>query len=391
MATGDRPDGKARREPDDDIIPLADFSLHCASCGREFTPTLGETVCSACVHVAPPEQVESLGHEDGETTCPSCNYPLRGLSAGSRCPECGWSPRTGKRPEPAQPAREIVLPTHGPKREHMVELPTGAARRRRERAVDDLVTRGVAARSLVTALVGGALLSGLAAGVLGFQHWWAPWILDDWSIVLGWGLFTLAAVLLSLPGSLPAGRVSRWFTTVAIVAGTLTTASMAAYPLTKGVGGIALQGLWDLIAIVTALSYIIALIPRLNAIVEYAGQDPSERGFISSSGPFILGVFTIATGVLLTWFFRRKLDFADAFSIATATWLVWRTTAILWHVKSAARTRSDRDARERRRAERGPGGTGSEAPAAICAVCGHSLRDVPARMCCPECGGYERA
>lgn len=391
MSTEGRPERDAKGTPDDDIIPLADFSLHCASCGREFTPSSGETVCASCVHVAPPDHVESVEREESDVTCPSCNYPLRGLAAGSRCPECGWSPRTGKRPAPAAPARELVLPTSTPPRAEPVELPKGSARRRLERPVDDLVTRGAAASSLVASLVGCALASGLGAGVLGFQHWWAPWILGDWSIVIGWGLLTLAAVLLSMPGCVPAGRVSRWFTAVAIVAGTLTTACMAAYPLSGGVGGIALQSLWDLIAIVTALAYIIALIPRLNAIVEFAGQDPEERGFLASSGPFLLGVFIIATGFLMTWFFRRKLDFADAFAIATSTWLTWRTTAILWHVKSAVQTRVNRDARARRRAERGPGGSGDEGPAPICAACGHSLRGVPARSRCPECGGHERA
>lgn len=377
-----------RASAHDETIPLADLTLTCAACGRSFTPISGETVCPACIHVASADVAEAANEAAGDDNeCPSCSYSLRGIPAGSRCPECGWNPRTGRVASislPPTPAKSSSTSAAVP-----VELPRGAARRRLERPADDLLTRGPAASAALTGLVLCATLCGVGTGVLALQHWWSSF-LGSWSVVSGWGLMTVAAVLLSLPGSLPARRISRWWSAVAIFGGALAAAALAAYPLTAGVGGIALQALWDFLTILGSLAFIIALVGRLNAIVEFTGQDPSDRGFLSSSGPVLAGIFIVAMGFLLTWFFRRKLDFADAFSLAVAVWLVWRLTAILWHAKNAVRTRSDRAARERRRAARGPSGAGSDAPAPLCAKCGYTLRGVSMHARCPECGGFER-
>jgi rubrerythrin len=375
---------------DDDIIPLADATLMCKVCGTSFLPVSGEETCPACTHIAPKDLPEERIEGNPDAECPSCGYSLRGLPPGSGCPECGHgAPRPVSNPFRSKSTAPRFEKRASPA-ESAIAAPPLRRPARRDVERDDLVARGYVASAAVGLLVLGAGLCALGSALLAVSHWWAPWLLNDWSPVIGWVLFSTAAILLSVKGSLPRRRVSRWFTTMALGGGLATGAALAGYPLTSGIGGVALAALLDLVSIVAACAFLIGLSARINAITEFTGQDPSERGFLASSGPFIAGVFIIAIGHLLTWFFRRKLDFSDSFALAVAVWMMWRLGAILWHTKNAALERSQAEVREGRRRQRGPGGDDVELPSVCCAHCGHALRGLPRHSKCPECGSHER-
>ncbi|MBL9121974.1 MAG: hypothetical protein JNL80_18855 [Phycisphaerae bacterium] len=372
--------------PDDDIIPLADLTLTCSSCGRSFIPVSGEQTCKSCIHVAVPGEAAVVLMQDHDAECPKCGHSLRGLRQGSACPECGF----GATPRPSPWLKHQSSTVTSPSGSQSVLSPF-SKRRRRPPPADDLVRRGTAASIAVLTLLVAALLFAIVGGLLAITHWWTPSLLDHWSIILGWGAYSLTAISLCMPGSLPARRCPRWLTTMAVAGGCFATGIFALYPLTSGVGGIALRSLWDLLAIVATLSFVIGLVGRMNAITEFAGQDPDERGFLSSAGPTLLGIFIISSGFLMTWFFRRKLDFADAFAIAVFAWLVWRLVALLGHVNAAMVARVENRSRELRARQLGPVGDGVDLVGPVCANCGHALRGIPSHARCPECGGHDRA
>jgi rubrerythrin len=373
--------GSGRRDDndEDEIIPLLDLDLTCTACGRSFEPVSGESVCSRCTHTARPEAAFADNLYDDDATCRSCGHALRGLPRGTPCPECGH----GRAIRPSgqhAPSRSMQAPDAASTRMH----------RRVEIVVDDLSTRSGSSSAAVAGASAAALACAGFAAALALSHWWRPSILEDWSIVLVWVLFTLAAGVLHLPGTLPAGRLPRWWGAIALGGAMLATAALVAYPLTQGIGGVALQALWDLLVIGGAIAYLIGLSVRVNAITEYAGQDPSERGFVSANAPFLGAIFIVANGFLLTWFFRRKLDFADAFALAVCFWMGWRLIALLWHTKNAADARAEATNRaERRQMRRGPA-TADPTDDAVCAACGHALRGLPRHARCPECGSHAR-
>ncbi len=384
--------GSVRREDDDEIIPLDDLDLTCTRCGRSFEPLSGESVCARCMHVARPEAVVGEDLNDDDATCRSCGHALRGLRRGTPCPECGHG-RPMRSVAPAVPVGERLTATA----ERRPDAVPARLHRRVEVVADDLSTRSAASSAAVATAVTVALACAGAAAIVTAAHWWRPSVgLGDWSIVLVWGLFAVAAAALHAPGTLPAGRLPRWWNAIAIGSALLAIAAFAAYPLTRGIGGVALQALWDLVVVVAAIAYLVALSVRVNAMTEYAGQDPSERSFLSASGPFLGATFIIAAGFLLTWFFLRALDFADAFAIAVCFWMGWRLIALLWHTKNAAVARAealDRAERRRTRSDRSAPVTAAAADGATdatCAACGHSLRGLPRHARCPECGSHAR-
>ncbi len=381
--------GDAAAQGDDDgIIPLADPTLTCEACGQRFVPVSGETICSRCIHVHAPQSVAD-DVEGDDRTCRKCGYPMRGLPVGSPCPECGNGAARAERTVPHE-RRSAPEPQRSDLRE-----PASASTSRRRRAAppsDDLVARGLGATSVLVSLVLGALASAILAGLVAISHWWTPAAIGDRAPAFGWGLFTLAGILLALPGSVPPRRVPRWITATSLAGGVIATFSLGVPSAIAGVAGIASRAGFDMLTIVGALAFMIGQVARLNAIVEYTGQDPADRGFLSSSGPFLTGVFIISSGFLLTWFFRRKLDFADAFALAVTVWLTWRLLEILWFTKEAAVTRRDRLSRgERQREEIADARASDEAPTPVCARCGYALRGIRRGARCPECGSSKRA
>jgi rubrerythrin len=389
--TGDR--GNIERRPDDDeIIPLADPTLVCTGCGSLFEPVSGETLCPRCVHVARPEVAVERGMNDAEATCRSCGHSLRGLPIGTPCPECGHGGSREARPT-------VAMATVGGSigREERGR-PPARLHRRPEVVVDDLSTRGLASSVAVGGAVTTALACAGAVAILALSHWWIPSLLGDWSIVIVWALFAVIAAVLHAPGTLPPGRLPRWWGRMAIGGAVVAAAALVAYALTRGIGGVPLQALWDILVVCGAIAYLIALSVRVNAMTEYAGQDPSERGFLSSSAPFLGAVFIVACGFLLTAFFRRSLDFADAFALAVAFWMGWRLTALLWHTKNAVRAGREATERAERRQLRRSESSGDAARDAAdaatvdaaCAACGHALRGLPRHARCPECGSQRR-
>lgn len=384
---------------DDGVIPLADVTVTCTVCGASFEPVSGESTCRACTHVAPSDLVHDggdLGTYGADDECPRCSYPMRGLPRSSACPECGHGARDEPAPRTAAPTAErrptIALPV--PSSPSSAPVPVELPRRRRSRRrpiEDDLVSRAPGFAVATMSLTLGALACAALAGCNGLSHWWGPNPAGPFAAAGSWTLFLGAAVCVTAPGSMPKGRTPRLFSVLAVAGAALVAAAEAAAVATSGIGGVPLGALWEAIALLGGAAFLVGMAVRLGALTEWAGQDPGERGFLAASGPTLLGIFIIANGYLLTGFFRRPLEFADAFAVACSTWLVWRLVAVAWHVRSAAATRSAVKARGERHLTEGPqGASRTEIEGPVCASCGYPLRGLRRGARCPECGSRER-
>jgi hypothetical protein len=198
-------------------------------------------------------------------------------------------------------------------------------------------------------------------------HWWSL-VGDAWTIAVAWGLFAGAAGLLLVP-DVQSERCDAWERSAGVVGllgAIVATLAFLVYPIIGLRFGIAPVALVDAVAIAGALAFIVGSGRRLATLSEWTGFDRSDAPFMVQNGPLFLGIFLVGIAYLLTHFFRRGLDAADAFAVAIGAWIVWRSSAVAWHAAEALSSRSVLAARAERDRLKGPSGSppsGSRGPA----------------------------
>lgn len=325
-----------------DAIPLAEEDFFCAACGQRFKPKGGESTCPACLHVAPQRSTRVAARP---TSCSRCGYDLRG-GGGLRCPECGATFGDPRRVPDASSAPADAR----------AQAPERSGRRVRGTLVPALIDRSRLRVGEVFTVSLVVVACAVAAFVAAFAHW-LTLVGGDWMIAVAWAFFALAALVTFLCTAAPPDLTTweRRCGLVGLVAAIATMLLLAAYPLRAKFGGIPLAALHDFLTVVAGVLFIVGTGRRLRLVAAWTGFDPHEEGFLVQSGPMLLSIFIVSSAYLLTHFFRRGLDAADAYALAIATWLVWRAGAIAWHTLEVVSSRAATESRSRRlEAERPP-------------------------------------
>lgn len=210
---------------------------------------------------------------------------------------------------------------------------------------------------LLLCCVAATLLALLALAAVA-AHWWSL-VGGAWTIAVAWILFSGAAGVLLIPDALPERR-DAWERSAGLVGlggAIVATLAFVVYPIIGLRFGFAVVALVDAVAIAAALTFIVGTGRRLATLSEWTGFDRSDAPFLVQSGPLLLGIFLVASAYLMTHFFRRGLDAADAFALAIGAWLLWRSVAVAWHASEALSSRAALADRAERDRLRGPSGS----------------------------------
>jgi len=195
-------------------------------------------------------------------------------------------------------------------------------------------------------------MSAYIAGGVVVAHWWGG-TFDDWAIVIAWGANAIAGIVLASPFLTPPPRDARAAVWVAVLPplGALIAAGAFAM-LASMQRSLGLFALLDVLAIIGVVTFLIGASLRLSNAAGWCGHEPSEAGLITHAGPTLLGVFITSAAYMLTLFFLRTVDFADACAAGIAGWLAWRSLDLAWHAAEVGASRISTDARAHRAQQR---------------------------------------